>query len=104
MMSTDEVYKVTSQLAWWLLRKNYLNYNFAKGALFWIKLSDLPQLAQTAIPYGVRPGCGTQSEGVIHIFCRRREILLVNLQINFSQQPPSQLTYNFVYLISRHHG
>ena len=41
IMSTDEVYKVTSQLAWWLLRKNYLNYNFAKGALFWIKLSDL---------------------------------------------------------------
>jgi len=33
-------YKVTSQLAWWL-RKNYLNYNFAKDALVWIKLSDL---------------------------------------------------------------
>src|SRR5436305_7252395 len=31
----------------------------------------------------------------------RREILLVNLQINFSQQPPSQLTYNFIYLINR---
>jgi hypothetical protein len=24
MMSTDEVYEVISQLAWWLLRKNYL--------------------------------------------------------------------------------
>ena len=40
-----------------------------------------------AIPHGVRPGCGTQSEGVIYTFCRGREILLLEYYRTGSSNP-----------------
>src|SRR5205814_7735949 len=62
-------------------------WNSGFGGFSDIKCIIVASARSDAIPHGVRPGCGTRSEGVIHTFCRGREILLLEYYRTGSSNP-----------------